>query len=92
MTVRRIIFGNENAEKDPLLLDCYVEHEENCEQIITGRWGTGKTAYLFDKNRALIRALEEIDESKKRIWYVDEDQLNTDQIIDSFLDLKTRKF
>ena len=88
----RIVFGNENAEKDRLLLDCYVPHPVNFEQIITGRWGTGKTAYLFDKNRDLINALSGIDESKKRLWYLDEDELNTDQIIDSFLDLSIRKF
>ena len=51
--MERIIFGNENAEKDSLLLDCYIPHPVNCEQIITGRWGTGKTAYLFDSNSRL---------------------------------------
>ena len=90
--MKRIIFGNENAEKDPLVLKCYVNHGEDGVQIVTGRWGTGKTAYLFDRNRELIKKLTEINPDLKRIWYLDEDQLNTDQLIDSFIELNERKF
>lgn len=88
-----MLFGNENAEKDGLVLTCYISNEtEEDYQIITGRWGIGKTAYLFNKSRCLMEGLSNIDSSKKRLWYLDEEELNTDQVIDAYSQLTERKF
>ena len=92
MAPKKLIFGNENAEKDPLVRKCYIENIKRGGQIITGRWGVGKTAYLFHKNSDLEQALEKIDFSLKRSWYISESELDTDQIINAYSDLETLKF
>lgn len=92
MAAKRLIFGNENAEKDPLVLDCYVNNIGIDGQIITGRWGVGKTAYLFHRNSHLAAVLEAIDKKLKRIWYLDESQLDSDQVSKAYIELDTRTF
>lgn len=87
-----LIFGNENAEKDPLLRDCYVNHGPKNKQIITGRWGTGKTAHILATHKLLSETLGIINERQRRLWYLEESELNTDQIIDAFYELEPRKF
>jgi len=82
-----IIFGNENAEHDDLLYDCKIPHptfEPNVHLIITGRWGTGKTAQLLMLNESLTGELERIDENLGLVWYVQEEDLNFSELFDEF--------
>lgn len=82
-----ILFGNENAEHDDLLYDCKIDHPtydiEN-HLVITGRWGTGKTAQLLILNKKLTNVLEGINEDYGLIWYVQEDDLNFPELFSAF--------
>ncbi|HEY2092304.1 MAG TPA: hypothetical protein VGJ81_10460 [Thermoanaerobaculia bacterium] len=71
------IFGNENAELDELLSECFVRinSPETQKPILTGRWGTGKSALLLLNNKQMSELLPpEADYS--RIWYIDERTLD----------------
>jgi hypothetical protein len=78
------LFGNENAERDDQLLDCRVDdlpfRNEN-KPILTGRWGTGKTASLLLDNDNLSKALKKYSPEYERIWYVDENSLSIDALL-----------
>ena len=74
-----IVFGNENAEHDDLLFDCKIEHsafDPYQHRIISGRWGTGKSAQLLLMNQRLSEELGKLNESDSRIWYINEQDLN----------------
>lgn len=89
---RQQIFGNENAEVDHLVLECYVDNISSDSHIITGRWGVGKTAYLFHLTRDLADALGRVDPRKRSLWYVSEHDLDSDQILEAYAELDDRKF
>ncbi|MBV6639342.1 MAG: hypothetical protein KI791_01435 [Cyclobacteriaceae bacterium] len=88
----RLYFGNENAEHDGLLEQCYINRAPKNKTIITGRWGTGKTAHLISYNRELSKVLKDIDDDAERKWYLSEDELSTDQLLDAYAALDDRKF
>ena len=75
---QHLLFGSENAEADQLLFDCKIDKTKPSEakQIITGRWGTGKTAIIFLQNENLINELNAINPEYKNIWYLSEGRLN----------------
>ncbi len=89
---RRKIFGNENAAVDPLVLDCYVDNMSNGAQIVTGRWGVGKTAFIFHATKSLARVLEEENPDNKKLWYVSESDLDSDQIVEAYAELDEKRF
>lgn len=76
-----IIFGSENAETDALLYDCFVSFAGPVadKPILTGRWGTGKTALILYSNKALSDALNS-QGADDRLWYLDESSLNRDAL------------
>ncbi len=77
------IFGNENAESDDNLMDCEVidiPFRNEQKPILTGRWGTGKTASLLLDNQKLSTALRKVSNEYERIWYIDEKSLNIDAL------------
>jgi hypothetical protein len=77
------LLGNENAELDNLLLDCKVdcqEHDGIEKNIIIGRWGTGKTAYMLLRGETQEKKLEEISSDARSYWYLTEASLNADQL------------
>lgn len=78
----QIIFGSENAENDQLLYDCYVSQpqEVTSKSILTGRWGTGKTALLLHAGRPLSTELAKINEPEK-LWYLDEYTLDLNSLL-----------
>jgi len=73
-----LVFGNENAESDTLLNDCYVNGSNivASKPILVGRWGSGKTAILLHQGQALDRKLKSIDKKYTKIWYLREDSLD----------------
>jgi hypothetical protein len=79
--MRDPIFGNENAELDELLFDCSVNNHtpESQKPILTGRWGTGKSALLLLNNREMARLLPR-SADYSRIWYIDERTLDLDAL------------
>ena len=84
---KKLLFGNENAEHDDLLYDCKIHHpsfEPDNHLVITGRWGTGKTAQLLILNESLTRELEKTNEDLGLIWYVQEDDLNFPELFVAF--------
>lgn len=70
----RLIFGQENAEWDKLLYECPIYHppEISEKQILTGRWGAGKSAILFLRNKKLTQLLKTINEKESLRWYLNE--------------------
>ena len=71
------IFGDENAAKDHLLNDCYVEPSEVSDRaILKGRWGVGKSAILFHKNQKLSEELAKNGEEDEHLWYIGEHEIN----------------
>jgi hypothetical protein len=71
------IFGDENAAKDPLLNDCYVEPTEVSKKaILKGRWGVGKSAIFFHKNQKLSDELAKNGEEDKLLWYIGEHEID----------------
>lgn len=62
-------FGDEAAEKDDMLDDCFIEFPPNIssKSILTGRWGVGKTAIVFNQNKEIRNAL-----NNNNIWYLGE--------------------
>ena len=73
-------YGNENAENDELLYHCAVPTPTTggtgVKHILTGRWGTGKSARLLLANQQLNEALKSINPLLDRAWYVDEQSLD----------------
>lgn len=94
MAQQRIFFGNENAENDRLLRECQVPYPgvEGYRQIVTGRWGTGKTAYVLTNHVDLNDELKSIDPSQERVWYVSEAALHSDDLINNLSRLEPRLF
>lgn len=84
----RLLFGDENAERDPLLQECAVRNRRvsASKPILTGRWGTGKTAILLLQNADLSKTLKSIDDDYERLWYLDESTLD----LNSLLELQSR--
>jgi hypothetical protein len=76
------IFGTPNAESDPLLEECFVGSQEDFgrKPILTGRWGTGKTATLFHRNIRLRHKLKEYG-CKRKQWYINESSFDIEQIL-----------
>lgn len=70
----RQIFGNEHAAADDLLEECYVPPPGTAvgHPILVGRWGTGKTGLLLNRNAMLSKQLRAQDPNTDRIWYLDE--------------------
>src|SRR5689334_1302970 len=70
----RVLFGDENAERDPLLTECAVltKRAASTKPILTGKWGTGKTALLLLQNQTLSDRLKKINPDLERMWYLDE--------------------
>jgi len=79
----RPIFGNDNAENDALLYDCEIERKspEYLRPILTGRWGSGKTAILLLQNQELTRWLERTNKDSKLIWYLHEGTLDINALM-----------
>jgi len=73
----RALFGDDNAVADPLLADCYVEPKQvSARPIVTGRWGIGKTAMLFHRNKELTQLLVNNDDKDKTLWYIGENAMD----------------
>ncbi len=72
------IFGNDNAESDSLLYECSIRRSPSAESkpILMGRWGTGKTALLLLRNKALQQQLAYIDPRIDRDWLISEKALD----------------
>jgi hypothetical protein len=87
-----MIFGNENAEVDPLVLECYVDNMSNGSQIITGRWGVGKTAFMFHATQKMAAILGKSHREHKKLWYVSESDLDSDQIVEAYSVLDEKRF
>jgi hypothetical protein len=90
----RIFFGNEVAENDDLLTACPIHQLSHQTQkpIITGRWGSGKTASLLLGNTRLSETLKGIDERSERLWYVNEGALDTTAITRLFVSEDKKNF
>ena len=83
------LFGNENAEKDDDLIECKVStsyFRPAQKPILTGRWGSGKTASLLIDHHDLSSILAQIDPKMERLWYIDENTLN----VQSLMELRQR--
>jgi hypothetical protein len=80
------ILGDINAENDDLLFECRVEkyRTQLTKEILTGRWGTGKTAQVLLQNEDQIKLLEKVNPSLKLIWYISERKLINSQIIEMY--------
>lgn len=81
MVMERLIFGNDNAEVDDLLYQCEVSTDSAQKPILTGRWGTGKTAVLFLRHQALAKALLQPDKPNERPWYIEEKNLDVQALL-----------
>jgi len=79
------LFGNEMAEYDSeRLYDCYIPEKtledimrEKKEVIITGKWGSGKTAYILKYNKDLDDLLPKSSFKNKRMWFIDSTSIDT---------------
>jgi hypothetical protein len=80
--LERPLFGNINAENDDLLLNCYVTPPGTVSKkpLIVGQWGTGKTGHILYTYRELSNQLRKIDRNLERIWYFDENAIDTELI------------
>ena len=70
-----IVFGNELAQVDDSLYDCKVNEKYFApyeKSILTGRWGSGKTATLLLPQAKLSKTLGAMDPKLERIWYINE--------------------
>lgn len=72
------LLGSETAETDELLHECFVEPPNDVANklVLTGRWGTGKTAYMFHRTEALSQLLRSVSPSAERIWYIPENSID----------------
>lgn len=91
---QHLLFGSENAEADQLLFDCKIDKTKPSEakQIITGRWGTGKTAIIFLQNENLINELNAINPEYKNIWYLSEGRLNFKKITEIYYESQNQNY
>lgn len=73
-----LVFGNENAENDELLATCYVEPPSAItgRPVLTGRWGTGKTAILIHKALELERVMRGARKNPRSVWLLNESTLD----------------
>lgn len=73
-----LLFGNENAEEDDLLLECEIKkyNPEEERSILIGKWGMGKSAILLLQNKNQEKFLKEIDPNLSRLWYLEESSLD----------------
>ncbi len=78
------IFGNTSAEIDDLLYECAVDRPQEFyrKAIVTGRWGTGKTALIFLQGEGIISKLEGRMYDKKKFFYISEESLDFDSILE----------
>jgi len=77
-----VLLGQESAEVDTLLYKCAIpKNIEGYKSIITGRWGTGKTAVLLLRNEALKRKLEELNVDWREAVYINESAMDIVQIL-----------
>lgn len=76
------LFGAPNADNDHLLRDCAVVDQINryLSPIVTGRWGTGKSAILITRAKHVEEILTRIDPEISRDWYIREQDLDTQAI------------
>jgi len=72
----QIVFGNEDALVDSLLYDCSVPTQLPTKPILTGRWGSGKTAALFLRNKEQSEIIASNTDLPKYVWYMKEDKLD----------------
>lgn len=73
-----MLFGDDNAMFDPLLLNCYVQPKEVSDKpILTGRWGIGKTASFFYSNSKLSEVLKTTGCDNTKLWFISEGALDT---------------
>lgn len=72
-----MLFGNDNAENDDFLYDCVVQSpiERLNEPILTGRWGTGKTATFLIQHHELSSELERVNAKHETLWYRNENSI-----------------
>jgi len=70
------LFGNEMAEDDELLRDCYVSPTSfsrlSEKPILVGRWGSGKTAMLYHVNQTLSQELAKRNREEETAWHLSE--------------------
>lgn len=68
------VFGNSAAEHDPLLYECPVNPDtpDSLKPILTGRWGTGKSALILLAGRQQSESLQAVDHHLARAWYITE--------------------
>ncbi len=72
-----MLFGDDNAILDPLLLHCYVQPKEVSDKpILTGRWGIGKTAFFFHANRELSNIFKSMGCNNTELWFIGEGALD----------------
>ncbi len=68
----RFVFGDEAAEWDDLLPECYIPGTSADKSILVGRWGTGKSAILLSHARQLCELLDE-PTTPPPFWYIREE-------------------
>ncbi|MDX2004787.1 MAG: hypothetical protein SFU83_05865 [Meiothermus sp.] len=70
--MRHLVFGNASAENDSLLYACSVRFRspDAAKPILTGRWGTGKSALLLLDGEEVTELLQ------SRVWYIKEQSLD----------------
>ena len=85
----KYVFGSLYAERDALLPKCAVpvSDEGSANSIISGRWGTGKSAQLFLANAELMAVLPRDD---REIWYLPEKSLMSTDLVQIFHDSEQR--
>lgn len=81
-----MLFGNDSAEDDDLLLECEVDQsvELSARPVVTGRWGTGKSASLILGTKTLSEALRGVDSEFDRIWLIDERSIDSKALVAHF--------
>ncbi|MBN7825692.1 P-loop ATPase, Sll1717 family [Bowmanella dokdonensis] len=78
----RHLFGDDNAEDDCLLSECFLDRRSYKipKPIITGRWGTGKTASIIAQCATLAELLKR--HGAEGAWYMDEHSFDIKEIIE----------
>ncbi|MCL2916051.1 hypothetical protein L2725_20120 [Shewanella corallii] len=77
----RLIFGDDNAEDDDLLSECFLDRKSFriSKPIITGKWGTGKTASIFDSCKELAKQLKA--DNPLDLWYMNEHAFDIKEMV-----------
>lgn len=70
----RQVFGDENAETDELLYECYIAPPGAVvgKPILVGKWRAGKTGLILQRNKPLSDKIALTDGASDRSWYLDE--------------------